>query len=121
MKRKPLFAALAALCCSAAAAAAKAPEPFIEDDVGGLPPGVRSRKTTSVVWKAFNEAPPPLASPRLGTLRTRRSGEIAASSWSVGCECLDRDYANFEMYKTFLPDLGVKWRSEEHTSELQSH
>ena len=75
--------------------------------MGGLPPGVRSRKTTSVVWKAFNEAPPPL--PRLGTLRTRRSGEIAASSWSVGCECLDRDYANFEMYKTFLPDLGVKW------------
>ncbi len=109
MKRKPLFAALAALCCSAAAAAAKAPEPFIEDDVGGLPPGVRSRKTTSVVWKAFNGAPPPLESPRLGTLRTRRSGEIAASSWSIGCECLDRDYANFEMYKTFLPDLGVKW------------
>ena len=104
-RRRLHWMPVACLCCSTALADGKAP--FVEDDVGGLPPGVRTRHVASTTWKAFNEAPPPL--PRLGTLRTRRSGEIAASSWSVGCECLDRDYANFEMYKTFLPDLGVKW------------
>ena len=44
----------------------------------------------------------------IGHLRTRTSPEIADSAWSVGCECLDRDYANWDAYKELLPMLGVK-------------
>ena len=51
----------------------------------------------------------PVQLPEIGHLVTKPSDGSGNSRWSVGCECLDRDYANFEMYKTFLPDLGVKW------------
>lgn len=91
---------------SAAVAATRQAAP-VEDDVGGLPPGVQYRKYESVTWKMFNDSTPALK--RLGTLKTRRSDEIESSDFSVGCECLDRDYQDFEMYKSFLPDLGVKW------------
>ena len=105
MKRTMLFCG-AIVWISAAVAAIRQAVP-VEDDVGGLPPGVQYRKYESVTWKIFNDSAPALE--RLGTLKTRRSDEIESSDFSVGCECLDRDYQDFEMYKSFLPDLGVKW------------
>ncbi len=45
---------------------------------------------------------------RLGTLRPRAAGEIESSNWTLGCEVLDRDFANFEEYKEFLSPLGIK-------------
>ena len=44
----------------------------------------------------------------IGTLATRTSREIKSSNWSIGCETLDRDYADWDAYKGLLPDLGVK-------------
>ena len=44
----------------------------------------------------------------IGQLRCRTSSEISASDWSVGCECLDRDYADWDAYRELLPMLGVK-------------
>jgi len=41
-------------------------------------------------------------------LTTRHSKEIESSSWSVGCETLDRDYADFSVYKNYVGELGVK-------------
>ena len=43
-----------------------------------------------------------------GQLETRPSKDIRSSSWSVGCETLDRDYADWNQYKRFLGELGVK-------------
>ena len=52
----------------------------------------------------------PLSVPyrRVGTLRPRAVGEIKSSNWTLGCECLDRDYADFEQYKRFIAPLGIK-------------
>ena len=50
----------------------------------------------------------PGAGREIGRLRARTSPEIRASKWSVGCECLDRDYADWDAYKALLPLLGVK-------------
>ena len=44
----------------------------------------------------------------IGHLCCRTSSEISASDWSVGCECLDRDYADWDAYRELLPMLGVK-------------
>ena len=33
---------------------------------------------------------------RLGTLCPRAAHEIRSSNWTLGCETLDRDFANFE-------------------------
>ena len=49
-----------------------------------------------------------LGLPEIGRLFTRTSLEIADSNWAVGCECLDRDYADWHAYKSLLPLLGVK-------------
>lgn len=45
---------------------------------------------------------------RIGTIKPRHVSEIEASNWTVGCEVLDRDYTNYDSYKEYLPDLGIK-------------
>ncbi len=44
----------------------------------------------------------------LGKLRTRDAKNIAASSWSIGGETLDRDYTDYQSYKKYLGPLGAK-------------
>ena len=44
----------------------------------------------------------------IGVLKTRTSSEVKSSKWSVGCETLDRDYAEWDSYKALIPMLGVK-------------
>lgn len=46
--------------------------------------------------------------PLLGKVRPRHAKEIAGSTWSVGGETLDRDYAIYANYKSYLGPLGVK-------------
>lgn len=45
---------------------------------------------------------------RIGTIKPRHVSEIESSNWTIGCEVLDRDYANYDSYKAFLPQLGIK-------------
>ena len=45
---------------------------------------------------------------RIGTVRPRSTDEIRSSNWVIGCETLDRDFANFDQYKRFLKPLGIK-------------
>ena len=45
---------------------------------------------------------------RVGTLAPRAAGEIAASNWTLGCEVLDRDFANFDEYCEYIVPLGIK-------------
>lgn len=45
---------------------------------------------------------------RIGTLKPRPTTAIASSRITVGCETLDRDFADFNGYKAYLPPLGVK-------------
>ena len=45
---------------------------------------------------------------RIGTIRPRSTSEIKSSNWTIGCETLDRDYADFDQYKRFLKPLGIK-------------
>ncbi len=56
--------------------------------VGGL--------ATSATWK------------EVGQLKTREAKAIKASSWSIGGETLDRDYTDYQSYKTYLGPLGAK-------------
>lgn len=46
--------------------------------------------------------------PRIGTLAPRTASEVGDSMWTIGCECLDRDFASFEEYRDFLPALGIR-------------
>ena len=45
---------------------------------------------------------------RVGTLAPRGVKDIRSSNWTLGCETLDRDFANFDEYKRFLAPLGIK-------------
>lgn len=58
-------------------------------------------------WDVFRYSGPGLT--QIGWLETKHSSEIKSSSWSVGCETLDRDYADFEIYKNYVGELGVKY------------
>ena len=44
----------------------------------------------------------------IGTIAPRSVKEIHGSNWTLGCETLDRDFANFEEYRRFLAPLGIK-------------
>lgn len=46
--------------------------------------------------------------PVLGKIKARSAREIASSSWSIGGETLDRDFAVYEHYKQHLGPLGAK-------------
>lgn len=46
--------------------------------------------------------------PYLGTLRNKTAAEIQSSNWLLGCETLDRDYADYDQYKEYLEPLGIK-------------
>lgn len=59
---------------------------------------------------AFGIAKPEIAFglPYLGTIRPRSTDEIEGSNWLLGCETLDRDYADYDQYKEYLCPLGIK-------------
>ena len=44
----------------------------------------------------------------VGSLAPRGVKDIRGSNWTLGCETLDRDFANFDEYKRFLAPLGIK-------------
>lgn len=44
----------------------------------------------------------------LGELAPRPPAEIAGENWTLGCECLDRDFADFSQYREYIPPLGIK-------------
>ena len=45
---------------------------------------------------------------RIGTIRPRSVKESGGGAWTIGCECLDRDYADFSKYRDYLPPLGIR-------------
>ena len=45
---------------------------------------------------------------RIGTITPRSVGQIAGQNWSLGCETLDRAFANYDSYKEYLVPLGIK-------------
>ncbi len=54
------------------------------------------------------ETPLAVGMKRLGTIRPRPAAEIHGSNWTLGCEVLDRDFANFDEYKENVTPLGIK-------------
>ncbi|MBI4623821.1 MAG: beta-galactosidase [Verrucomicrobia bacterium] len=45
---------------------------------------------------------------QIGTIKPRRANEIPGSNWTLGCETLDRDFADFQQYKEYIVPLGIK-------------
>ena len=45
---------------------------------------------------------------QIGTIRPRSANEIAGSNWTLGCETLDRGFADYQQYKEYLVPLGIK-------------
>ncbi len=45
---------------------------------------------------------------QIGVIRPRSANEIHGSNWTLGCETLCRDYADYEQYKEYLVPLGIK-------------
>ncbi len=81
-----------------------------------LPPGVRHgamipirRAQYDALVAAFPfQADGVSTAPLLGRIRPRSAQEITSSSWSIGGETLDRDYAVYENYRDHLGPLGAK-------------
>jgi len=44
----------------------------------------------------------------IGSVKPTNANEIESSNWIIGCETLDRDYANYDAYKEYLVPLGIK-------------
>jgi len=67
---------------------------------------VLQKEKRSVPWQRLKKLDPGLK--EIGTLVTRTSAEVKSSPFSVGCETMDRDYADWNSFKELLPLLGVK-------------
>ncbi|MBQ9335912.1 MAG: beta-galactosidase [Lentisphaeria bacterium] len=44
----------------------------------------------------------------IGRIRPRSADEIAGSPFTLGCEVLDRDFADYDEYKEYIVPLGIK-------------
>ena len=65
---------------------------------------VLQKEKRCVTWEKLNALNPGLK--EIGRLATRTSDQVKSSDWSVGCETLDRDYADWDSYKALIPMLG---------------
>jgi len=63
-----------------------------------IEPPSRDRTPTSLV----------VALPFIGNVKPRSTAEIESSNWLLGCETLDRDFADYDQYKEFIAPLGIK-------------
>ncbi len=45
---------------------------------------------------------------RIGTIRPRAVSEIRDSNWTLGCETIERGYADFWQYADYIAPLGIK-------------
>jgi hypothetical protein len=45
---------------------------------------------------------------QIGAITTRSADQISGSNWTLGCETLDRDFADFQEYKEYILPLGIK-------------
>lgn len=46
--------------------------------------------------------------PIIGSVKYRSTNEIESSNWIIGCETLDRDFADYNQYKEYIVPLGIK-------------
>lgn len=46
--------------------------------------------------------------PYIGSVGSRPTTEVGPSNWLLDCETLDRDFADYDQYKTYLVPLGIK-------------
>ena len=60
----------------------------------------------SVTWERLNKLDPGLK--QIGRLATCDAKDLKSSPWSIGCETLDRDYADWDAMKPHLGPLGAK-------------
>ena len=59
-----------------------------------------------VTWEKLNKLDPGLK--EIGRMAVRDAKDIKSSKWSIGCETMDRDYADWDAYKEYLGPLGAK-------------
>ena len=45
---------------------------------------------------------------QIGAIIPRSADLIAGSNWTLGCEVLDRDFADYQQYKVYIVPLGIK-------------
>lgn len=44
----------------------------------------------------------------IGSVKSRSASVIESSNWLIGCETLDRDFADYDQYKEYIAPLGIK-------------
>ena len=60
-------------------------------------------------WQEYDGASPASCGfVRYGQIRPRPTYSLPPSRWSIGGETLDRNYASYDAYKTYLDELGAK-------------
>ncbi len=70
------------------------------------PSGLAAQLIDRSVTRVVTSIDVPL--PLIGSVRPRGVAEIAGSPWLLGCETLDRDFADYDAYKAYLAPLGIK-------------
>ena len=57
----------------------------------------KPKERPCVTWKKLNTLDPGMK--EVGHLAVRDAKEIKSSKWSIGCETMDRDYADWDAFK----------------------
>ena len=103
------FAAIAMVACAAAApgvVAFKDADKIKSHDAWNDNAAEQKKLHRCVTWERLQKLDCGLEP--AGELETRASSDIKGSLWSIGCETMDRDYADWDSYKRYVGELGAK-------------
>ncbi|MFT4202502.1 MAG: beta-galactosidase [Chitinophagaceae bacterium] len=60
---------------------------------------------SSIMWDKLNAVSPGLNA--IGLVKVSDTKTLGSSRWSIGCETLDRNYADLQQYKSYVGELGA--------------
>lgn len=63
---------------------------------------------TTLFADSFSQQGNVISWKEIGVVKTLHAKDIKSSRWSIGGETLDRNYANYDAYKSYLGALGAK-------------
>ena len=56
----------------------------------------------------------------IGRIQPRDASKAPAQNWTLGCEVLDRDYADWDQYKEFVAPLGIRGSTTSSTTPARA-
>jgi hypothetical protein len=109
LSKSAVAAGAAGLVSAVAATAGSAVEPPRNEEPIKQPPQITERKhAPAAKGTSADDRIKKAGLALIGRIEPRHARQIVSNNWTIGCETLDRQFADYEQYKKYVGPLGAK-------------